>query len=193
MIVFPAPVVEFFLRIFQWQEPVNVQSFIPQTAVKWFNKRVICRLSGVREVHCDAVFIRPFIQTFWDKLAAVIRLDSYRQPLIQHPQCLHYSDHILAFLWFSGMDRQAFPTKIIHYSQRPKTPPVKQIIWHKIHTPALIDMRQDRALLTACCTDMSAGAFSAQVQAFRTINPVGFLWLTGHPSRRNWIWIRGQP
>ncbi|ACF89592.1 hypothetical protein SeSB_A2506 [Salmonella enterica subsp. enterica serovar Schwarzengrund str. SL480] len=46
-------------------------------------------------------------------------------------------------------------------------------------------MRQDRALLTACCTDMSAGAFSAQVQAFRTINPVGFLWLTGHPSRRN--------
>ncbi|OSJ68186.1 hypothetical protein K797_17179, partial [Salmonella enterica subsp. enterica serovar Newport str. SHSN008] len=24
--------------------------------------------------------------------------------------------------------RQAFPTKIIHYSQRPKTPPVKQII-----------------------------------------------------------------
>lgn len=36
-------------------------------------------------------------------------------------------------------------------------------------------MRQDRALLTACCTDMSAGAFSAQVQAFRTINPVGFL------------------
>lgn len=79
------------------------------------------------------------------------------------------------------MDRQAFPTKIIHYSQRPKTPPVKQIIWHKIHTPALIDMRQDRALLTACYTDMSAGAFSAQVQAFRTINPVGFL-VVNRPS-----------
>ncbi len=73
------------------------------------------------------------------------------------------------------MDRQAFPTKIIHYSQRPKTPPVKQIIRHEIHTPALIDMRQDRALLTACRTDMSAGAFSAQVQAFQAINPVGFL------------------
>ncbi|OIW85709.1 hypothetical protein APP83_08075, partial [Salmonella enterica subsp. enterica serovar Oranienburg] len=79
------------------------------------------------------------------------------------------------------MDRQAFPTKIIHYSQRPKTPPVKQIIWHKIHTPALIDMRQDQALLTACCTDMSAGAFSEQIQAFRTINPVGFL-VVNRPS-----------
>lgn len=42
-------------------------------------------------------------------------------------------------------------------------------------------MRQDRALLTACCTDMSAGAFSAQVQAFRTINPVGFL-VVNRPS-----------
>lgn len=42
-------------------------------------------------------------------------------------------------------------------------------------------MRQDRALLTACCSDMSAGAFSAQVQAFRTINPVGFL-VVNRPS-----------
>lgn len=42
-------------------------------------------------------------------------------------------------------------------------------------------MRQDRALLTACCTDMSAGAFSAQIQAFRTTNPVGFL-VVNRPS-----------
>lgn len=42
-------------------------------------------------------------------------------------------------------------------------------------------MRQDRALLTACCTDMSAGAFSAQVQAFQAINPVGFL-VVNRPS-----------
>lgn len=42
-------------------------------------------------------------------------------------------------------------------------------------------MRQNRALLTACCIDMSAGAFSAQVQAFRTINPVGFL-VVNRPS-----------
>lgn len=42
-------------------------------------------------------------------------------------------------------------------------------------------MRQDRALLTACCTDMSAGAFSAQVQALQTINPVGFL-VVNRPS-----------
>lgn len=38
-------------------------------------------------------------------------------------------------------------------------------------------MRQNRALLTACCIDMSAGAFSAQVQAFRTIKMGGVsLW-----------------
>ncbi len=73
------------------------------------------------------------------------------------------------------MDRQTFPTKIIHYSQRPKTPTIKQIIRHEIHTPALIDMRQDRPLLAVCCTDMSAGALSAQIQPFQAINPVYFL------------------
>ena len=73
------------------------------------------------------------------------------------------------------MDHQTLPTKIIDYSQRPETPSVKQIIRHEIHTPALIDMGQDRTLLAMCCTDMSAGTLSAQVEAFQTVNPVCFL------------------
>ncbi|MCZ4149848.1 hypothetical protein BZG21_36215, partial [Escherichia coli] len=66
------------------------------------------------------------------------------------------------------MDRHTLPTKIIHYSQRPETCSVKQIIRHEIHTPALIDTGQDRTLLTMCCTDMHAGALFAQVEAFQT-------------------------
>ena len=73
------------------------------------------------------------------------------------------------------MDRHTLPTKIIHYSQRPETSSVKQVIRHEIHTPALIDTGQDRTLLTMCCTDMPAGALSAQVEAFQTVNPVCFL------------------
>lgn len=50
-------------RVFPAHLPVTGTSdcsgIHPQTAIKWFNKRVICRLSGAREVHCDAVFIRP--------------------------------------------------------------------------------------------------------------------------------------
>ena len=37
MIIFPAPVVEFVLRIFQREKPVNVQALIPQTAVICLN------------------------------------------------------------------------------------------------------------------------------------------------------------
>lgn len=85
---------------------MNVQTLIPQTAVKRFNKRVICRLFGAREVHGHAVFIRPFIQTFRDKLAAVICLNTYRQAITQHPQRFHHTDNILAFQRLSGMDRQ---------------------------------------------------------------------------------------
>lgn len=69
------------------------------------------------------------------------------------------------------MDRHTLPTKIIHYSQRPETSSVKQIIRHEIHTPALIDTDQDRTLLTMTCM---RGAF-AQVEAFQTVNPVCFL------------------
>ena len=74
----------------------------------------------------------------------------------------------------SRMD-QTFPTKIIHYSQRPEAPSVKQTIQHEIHTPALIGVRQNRTLLTVCRTDMPAGTFPAQIQAFQTVNPLCFL------------------
>ncbi|BAK10476.1 hypothetical protein PAJ_0396 [Pantoea ananatis AJ13355] len=36
-------------------------------------------------------------------------------------------------------------------------------------------MGQNRTLLAMCCTEMSAGALSAQVEAFQTVNPVCFL------------------
>lgn len=40
---------------------------------------------------------------------------------------------------------------------------------------SLIDMPPARALLAVCCTDMPAGALSAQIQLFQAINPVRFL------------------
>lgn len=73
------------------------------------------------------------------------------------------------------MDRQALPAKIVDYSKRPETLSVKQIIRREIHTPALINMGQNRTLLAMWCTDMSAGALSTQVEAFQTVNPVCFL------------------
>lgn len=70
------------------------------------------------------------------------------------------------------MDRQTSPAKIIHYSQRPEAPSVKQTIRHEIYTPKLIDMRQGRALLMVCRTDMPAGTFPAQIQPLLAVNPV---------------------
>ncbi|MDG5015193.1 hypothetical protein AB0174_23585 [Klebsiella quasipneumoniae] len=105
--------------------------------------------------------IQLFTQTFRDKLAAVIRLDTYWQVLIQHPYFFHYADHILAFQLYSGMVSLTLTTKNIHYSHR-----------HEIHTPALIDVRQTRALLVKYGTEMLTGAFSAQIQPYRAINPV---------------------
>lgn len=53
-------------------------------------------------------------------------------------------------------------------------PSVKQPFRHEIQTPAQIDMPQDWALLAMCCTEMPAGALSAQIQPFHAINSVRF-------------------
>ncbi|MEL1910575.1 hypothetical protein [Klebsiella pneumoniae] len=116
--------------------------------------------------------IQLFPQTFRDKLAAVIRLDTYWQALIQPPYSFHYADHILAFQLYSGMVSQTLTTKNIHYSHHQKTLPVKKTIRHEIPTLTLIDVRQTRALLVKCSTEMLAGAFSAQIQPYLAINPV---------------------
>lgn len=73
------------------------------------------------------------------------------------------------------MDRQTFPTKIIHDSQRPEAAPIKQILRYKIYTSALSDVRQGLILLTVCCTDIPEGVIPAHIQTFQTVNPVVFL------------------
>ncbi|MDC7872090.1 hypothetical protein TH60_21610 [Pantoea ananatis] len=63
------------------------------------------------------------------------------------------------------MDHQSLLNKIIDYSQRPETLSVKQIVRHETPTPAMINMGQNLTLLAMYCTDIHAGAFSAQTQS----------------------------
>ncbi|EAA5488137.1 hypothetical protein DQD41_21690, partial [Salmonella enterica subsp. enterica] len=60
-----------------------------------------------------------------------------------------------------------FPTKIIHYSQRPEAPSVKKTIWHEIHTPALIDVRWGRTLRTGVALICLRGRFLCRFRSSR--------------------------
>ncbi|SEA22591.1 hypothetical protein SAMN02982996_01172 [Lonsdalea quercina] len=51
LVIFLPQAFDFFLRIFQWQELVNVQTLVPKTAVKRLYQRVICWFAGPRDVH----------------------------------------------------------------------------------------------------------------------------------------------
>jgi hypothetical protein len=54
--------------------------------------------------------------------------------------------HIIAAQAMLNRNREALPTKVIHYSQSPNAPGIEQAVSHKIHTPALVDIGQCRTL-----------------------------------------------
>ena len=43
-VVFVAPVIDFLLSIFEADEPVKIEAFVPETSVEALDEGVICRL-----------------------------------------------------------------------------------------------------------------------------------------------------
>lgn len=61
------------------------------------------------------------------------------------PDTFHHGDHIVTAKFLAYLDRHAFTTKIIDYSQDTDPASVEQIIRNEIHAPALIHSGHGRA------------------------------------------------
>lgn len=129
---------------------------------------------GVRS-HRYPVFIRPAIQRFRNKFAAVVRLQPLWHPLLCLPYPFHHGDHIVTAKPTAYLDRHALTTKIIEYSQGAYPASVEQIISNEIHAPALVRSGNGRARMPVPGRHMPPRTFCPQVQPFQAINPMGFL------------------
>ena len=73
LIVVSAPILQLFAGIGKAHEPVGVQAFRPELAVKRLDEPIVGRLARPREVERDVVGIGPEIEVPGDELAAVVR------------------------------------------------------------------------------------------------------------------------
>src|SRR5579864_7707470 len=79
LVVIDSPAFDLSLSIGHACEPVGIQAFIPQPAVKAFHIGVLYRLTWLNEVQPDAAFFAPGGQRTTAKLRAVIQHDRFRQ------------------------------------------------------------------------------------------------------------------
>ena len=61
LVVFPAPSLDLAPSVFQGQEPIYVQTFLPQATAERFYLRVVSGLSGPAEIERHAVSVGPLI------------------------------------------------------------------------------------------------------------------------------------
>ena len=72
LVVVSAVSLQLFLRIRKGQEPVSVQTFSAELAVKAFDERVVSWFAGTREVQRDALGIGPQVQIVGDELRTLV-------------------------------------------------------------------------------------------------------------------------
>src|SRR5579863_159473 len=79
LVVIEPPAFDLPSSISQAREPVGIQAFIQQPAVKAFHMGGLDRLSWLNEVQPEAAFLAPGGQLTTAKLRAVIHHDRFRQ------------------------------------------------------------------------------------------------------------------
>ena len=65
------------LRIRKRQEPVSVQTFSAELAVKALDERIVGWFAGTREVQRDTLGIGPQVQIVGDKLRTLINANGF--------------------------------------------------------------------------------------------------------------------
>ena len=115
-VIFGPPSLNLPASILQRKEPVQVQTFIPKAPVERLNIWVVSRFSGPGEVQGHPVVVGPLVQCLGDKLTAIVDLDPSRRLADPTGKLFHDPGYIRPFDRRIDMDRQTFPTKIIHYS-----------------------------------------------------------------------------
>ena len=62
LIVVSTPILHFRTGVVKAHEPVRIQAFAAEFAVERFDKRIVGRLAGPREVEGDAIRVGPEIE-----------------------------------------------------------------------------------------------------------------------------------
>lgn len=132
LVVVPSPSLYLVSGVLQRHEPVQVQTFIPETSVAELEMRIVRRRTVTRIIQFDLVEARPRVQCPGDKLRLIIDLDSLRQPA----GCLDFFALVVdlfALNGFVNVEGKALPAERIQNHQRPKTASIVHLIGYEVH------------------------------------------------------------
>lgn len=93
MVVMVTPGRQLATRLFERRQPLHIEEFVPQPAVKAFDKPILHRPAGTDEDQLYAVLDGPGFQHAASKLAAVVTGNALRRCslTLSHPlQCFRH-------------------------------------------------------------------------------------------------------
>jgi len=114
VIVMFSPLVDPFLGILQAQEPMLVETLLPERPIKRFDERIICGLSRTAEVELNAVEVSSPVERLRDEFRSVVDTDGLRCAA-QRDDLLQAGNDIISRQPLTGSNREALTTKVIDY------------------------------------------------------------------------------
>lgn len=91
----PPPNLDLGSGVLKRQEPMAVQTFVPQAAVERYQKSIVRRLARPTEVERHAVLVHPAVKRLRDELKSVVYPDALGRSS-RHSDPCHRLDHLLA-------------------------------------------------------------------------------------------------
>src|ERR1039458_1347920 len=143
MIVVPLPVADLAPRVSQIQEPVLVQTLIPELAVEAFDVAILHRPARRDEVQLYSVLIRPPVQDLAGELRTVVddhvlRFSSLLFPSFQHPH------HAQPWQRSVHLDLQCLAGTTVHQVQRTESSSAGERVLREVHRPDLVRLGRRR-------------------------------------------------
>lgn len=149
VVVLSAPRFDLLPSVLERQEPMGVETLVPERAVERLDERVVGRTTRAREVERDPLLVGPPVKSSTAELTAVIRPYTFGDAMTGR-ELLQDGDDPLTLDALVGVDRQAFPRVLIDDRKGPEAPTVKECIRNEIHRPAIVLVGHIGSLQTMC-------------------------------------------
>ena len=160
LIVVSTPILHFLPCVVKTQEPMRVQTFAPELAVKGFDEAVIRWLTRPREIQHDTLLVSPDIEIAGNKLQSLVDADrlgianGYADPL-------QSQNDILSSIAEARINGWREAAKSVHDRKHTDLAAGSELVVNEVHRPGLVDLPCFRSILAQLGLHATLGRFVA--------------------------------
>ena len=173
-VVVLSPLVNPLLGICHAEEPVLVQTLLPEAAIERFDVCILCGLSWAAEVKLHVVEVSPPVQRLRNELRSIVHADRGRLATLLRDR-LQNLNHVVAGQTLSNADCQILTGKVIDSRQNPKSLATEELVGHEVHAPILIGPDGCWPSYSHLAASVSTRSLATHLQPFLRVNPINQL------------------